>query len=936
MFLEKIKINAFGKIRQFSIEFHPNFNLIYGPNEAGKSTFQQAILHLLYGFYQSNRATPQETFLLERFQPWQNSLYGGLLQYKLKNGNCYQVSRDFSDPDIPTQVSDALTGKDITNDFVVKRHGNISFLKEQIGLEKELFESTVFVRQAEVKAIAGSEYLMNEIMGVIDSGTKDKSAKKAITHLQQEIAQIGSDRAQTKPLPQAKKKYQLLNEELDSQNRAREELKQAIIQKNQLTKQIEKENIRRIELNYQILTRSIDIKEKQLSRLRFLNKELENLNLKFQDYKDVAEFPEELRETIIRRRQNRKNYEEQLQEKNQTILDLKEQVNSLEKEIGHLKNYEKVYSLMPYKEFVNFSKEWSHRNQIYSDAQSMTDQEELTLLKDGIDPKSLQELSNLNPADFSNYRQKEEEVKQLEQEYNHIQQQLEQLESKTWAKRGIKNLILFGTSGLTLIVLLGSFFFKFIYGYPASAVVIIIGLMFFQFYRKAREKIGNRAEDLEEQLRNHFQTKETKRNDFQKLYQRFGVNSLDDLMTRRVQNEHYLRLVVDREKAFQEVDRVEFQLLKYLQTVKINKIDEDILKKVDQDYQQFSNLFEKIHSLKLEISQIEKNIDNIKTKLIDNDATLDELFSRINVQDKDQKISEDDFEDLLQRKKELNALKRENEKLKSEINGILATHSESDIHSDLEDLIQRRELLLANYPDMQKKNTNWKLPLLERNYTEVDLKRQQHEKELQVLQTKIDTVLEQHRPKAEIEEEMIQVENEIIRLEKIRSNLEMAKEILTKVALDYHRNVVPFINSVLSEAMNKITKKRYTEVFINPDDLSLNLMIPEKNSLGSSDVLSLGTQEQVYLILRIALAKLLSQNMEPLPLLLDDPFVHFDHKRMGNMLHFLMELSKDNQILLFTKEPFIFDWCRNNIEKKSYSSFELQNLLSTETESPVL
>ena len=94
---------------------------------------------------------------------------------------------------------------------------------------------------------------------------------------------------------------------------------------------------------------------------------------------------------------------------------------------------------MPYKEFVNLSKEWNHRNQIYSDAQNIVDQEELSLLKDGIDPKSLQELSNLNPADFSNYRQKEEEVKQLDQEYDHIQQQLDQLESKTWAKRGIKN-----------------------------------------------------------------------------------------------------------------------------------------------------------------------------------------------------------------------------------------------------------------------------------------------------------------------------------------------------------------------------------------------------------------------------------------------------------------------------------------------------------------
>ena len=134
MQLDKIVVDAFGKLNQLSLELHPHFNLLYGPNEAGKSTLQQVILHLLYGFYQSNRATPQETALLERYRPWQKSKYSGQLYYTLKNKNCYQVNRDFSDPDIPTQIFDSLTGEDITSQFVEKRHGNIAFMKNILNI----------------------------------------------------------------------------------------------------------------------------------------------------------------------------------------------------------------------------------------------------------------------------------------------------------------------------------------------------------------------------------------------------------------------------------------------------------------------------------------------------------------------------------------------------------------------------------------------------------------------------------------------------------------------------------------------------------------------------------------------------------------------------------------------------------------------------------
>jgi len=81
------------------------------------------------------------------------------------------------------------------------------------------------------------------------------------------------------------------------------------------------------------------------------------------------------------------------------------------------------------------------------------------------------------------------------------------------------------------------------------------------------------------------------------------------------------------------------------------------------------------------------------------------------------------------------------------------------------------------------------------------------------------------------------------------------------------------------------------------------------------DELSAGTQEQAYLLLRIELARMLSTNRETPPLILDDPFVNFDDRRLHSMLELLVDISKENQVLLFIKDAFILQWFRSNYEE---------------------
>lgn len=70
MKIEKLVIYSFGKHENVSIELGTHMNVLYGLNEAGKTTIQQFILHVLFGF------PPRNSSLL-RYEPKDGGKYGG-------------------------------------------------------------------------------------------------------------------------------------------------------------------------------------------------------------------------------------------------------------------------------------------------------------------------------------------------------------------------------------------------------------------------------------------------------------------------------------------------------------------------------------------------------------------------------------------------------------------------------------------------------------------------------------------------------------------------------------------------------------------------------------------------------------------------------------------------------------------------------------------
>ncbi|MHA6260721.1 ATP-binding protein [Sporosarcina sp. CAU 1771] len=70
MKIEKLLIYGFGKHENVQVEIGPGMNVLYGLNEAGKTTIQQFILHILFGF-------PQKNSVLLRYEPKLGGKFGG-------------------------------------------------------------------------------------------------------------------------------------------------------------------------------------------------------------------------------------------------------------------------------------------------------------------------------------------------------------------------------------------------------------------------------------------------------------------------------------------------------------------------------------------------------------------------------------------------------------------------------------------------------------------------------------------------------------------------------------------------------------------------------------------------------------------------------------------------------------------------------------------
>ena len=95
MIIRQIKINRFGKLADERIEFADGLNIVYGPNESGKSTLQGFLVNMLFGMNRS-RGKASKTDDFARFEPAEEPMrYAGSMTF-VSGGKTYVLHRDFA------------------------------------------------------------------------------------------------------------------------------------------------------------------------------------------------------------------------------------------------------------------------------------------------------------------------------------------------------------------------------------------------------------------------------------------------------------------------------------------------------------------------------------------------------------------------------------------------------------------------------------------------------------------------------------------------------------------------------------------------------------------------------------------------------------------------------------------------------------------------
>ena len=101
-----------------------------------------------------------------------------------------------------------------------------------------------------------------------------------------------------------------------------------------------------------------------------------------------------------------------------------------------------------------------------------------------------------------------------------------------------------------------------------------------------------------------------------------------------------------------------------------------------------------------------------------------------------------------------------------------------------------------------------------------------------------------------------------------------------------------------------VTHGRYERVIAAAEEDNL-VIIDREGRRKDPTELSRGAMEQLYLCLRLGLAKEFSRHAESIPLVMDDVLVNFDPERRKATAELLLDFAREHQVLLFTCHPEI-------------------------------
>ena len=209
MRLIDLHIEGFGKFHDLDLRFAEGMNILYGHNEAGKSTLHAFLQAMLYGL-ERRPGIGSAAKLHKKYRPWDApERFGGTLRLA-HEGKIYRIVRDFNADDLSADGS-TISSLEIWDETAgVRVPDPRGFLQAMLGgISETAFENTVSIGQLRS---ATSRSMVHELKSYITnlSTTGDMSLDSAgaLKLLRQQRSAL-----EAKRVPEAAKSYaQLIGE----------------------------------------------------------------------------------------------------------------------------------------------------------------------------------------------------------------------------------------------------------------------------------------------------------------------------------------------------------------------------------------------------------------------------------------------------------------------------------------------------------------------------------------------------------------------------------------------------------------------------------------------------------------------------------------------------------------------------------------------------
>lgn len=882
MIIKKVNIKNFGGIKNKEINFSTGFNIIYGENEAGKSTIQSFIKIWLYGF-SSYKGKDYKINERLKYTDINAENISGELYINFQNKE-YIIKRTFgkSKKEDMSIIINAVTGEEIKG--ISKEEPGKFFLK----VNRSTFINTIFTTQLGVVVKEDKEEeLLDKILLSIGTESGQASFNLALLKLENYKKSITNIRKNGK-LDRVNNKYSELVEEkyqaykLSENNLENEKILLIL-------------NEEKIALNSYI--NNLEIYKKHIKGVK-LKKEFEQITEYLKKKKELEEKKRYIDESL--------NFNEEIL--NYSFINNLKQENFVYLNLLKLREKESIRFNCKKEEIENFNNrlnEYMFIDNLDSDILNIL--ESLKLKREVLREKKYIRDKIINEIELLKF--KENEIKKDKDDIYKIKESREKIEDlvNTYEKRlkELKcliengsnktildnNFIYLGLGCIAIILMFSSMVLKSLLISVTLCVssIILIAVIWIVFYISKSKFIYNRKvngvkksiQDIEGKLDSYV--KKFKVNNYSELFRKLKLYdnciSFEEKISEKLSEKQAQIELLGLNQALLEYDKVNNDIKRYLYIAKLDGIDELIDK-----IKKYKELHKEFKVLQIELNGISDTLENILHDISKSENEIKKKLKSIGFENVDlvrvNKILEE-LEDKIKSREDV--MKR--------LVSVEEVYSNLSMGKDLEVIKNEIENITNSdlqYPYQSEEEIDE--AIRSKNLRLLDV-----EKKIKDIENEIKNRFSGKRMISEIEEEIKNTEDEINTLDKQFKASNIALEVLNKAYNEIREDFGPILNKNVTKAFEVFTNNKYKNVMVSD---KYEMKVCDENNILQGEVLSSGTNDQLYLSLRLAFIEMIFKNKD-VPICLDDSFIQYDDIRIENAIEYLKQ-REFIQYIIFT------------------------------------